>query len=879
MTATHFRTVVLAFLLCALAGAAAAEKPVHPAAFFGYEPGADRELFDYDELIGYLTNLAGASPRVSLVEAGTSPRGKPMYICFVSAPGNIDRLDRLREINRSLAIDPGLAAAEREKLIDEGRVFFLATLSMHSSEVGPSQALPLIAWQLAVTEAADTLGWLDEVVCMFVPSHNPDGMDLVVEHYRKYKGTKWEGARMPGVYHEYVGHDNNRDFIGLTQSDTRAVARIYNLDWFPQVMVEKHQMGSTGARYFVPPNHDPIAENVDAGIWSWIGVFGSNLMKDMTAAGLAGVSQHYLFDNYWPGSTETCIWKNVVGFLTEAAGVQYATPVYVEPTELGVWGKGLAEYKKSVNMPKPWPGGWWRLSDIVEYEIVSTMSIVKTAAAHRRDILRFRNEIARAETERGRTEPPYYFLMPHRQRDTGELAGIVELLEEHGVEVKRLASPVTIEGRRWAAGDIVVPMAQPFRPFAKEVLEAQAFPVRHYTPGGEIIRPYDITSWSLPLHRGVECVRLDERSTALEAALEPVPSPVRFVEQFAGEPAGVLLDPGRNESFRAAFAADAAGLDVLRLGGAVDAGGKRIDAGAFLIGSDRGGDRLRDIAGSLAGGAIALDEDGWNRLAGEARRVDVPRVALVETWRHDMDAGWTRYVLDTYGIEYDVLRPNDIPETDLDRRFDAIVIPNSSKSILMKGKREREGGYYSSGMPPGYEEGMEAEGLRKLLRFVEEGGIVVSWERSTGLFMGNLSLDEEGEESFRLPVADRGDALREQGLFCPGALVRVKLLPDHPLTQGMGPEAGVFYRGAPVFSTSIPHFDMDRRVAASFPEKDVLLSGYLEKGDLLGRHAALVWLAKGEGQIVLFAFPPLFRASTQGSYKLLFNALLLPPRA
>ncbi len=84
-------------------------------------------------------------------------------------------------------------------------------------------------------------------------------------------------------------------------------------------------MGSTGTRYFVPPNHDPIEKNVPAGVFHWGGIFGQHMATDMTAQGLAGVSQHYIFDDYWPGSTETCIWKNVIGFLTEAASVKYAT--------------------------------------------------------------------------------------------------------------------------------------------------------------------------------------------------------------------------------------------------------------------------------------------------------------------------------------------------------------------------------------------------------------------------------------------------------------------------------------------------------------------------------------------------------------------------
>ncbi len=69
-----------------------------------------------------------------------------------------------------------------------------------------------------------------------------------------------------------------------------------------------------------------------------------------------------------------------LAFLTEAASVQTATPIYIEPTELRVYGKGLSEYKKSINMLLPWEGGWWRLGDIVEYELSSTTSIFKTNA-------------------------------------------------------------------------------------------------------------------------------------------------------------------------------------------------------------------------------------------------------------------------------------------------------------------------------------------------------------------------------------------------------------------------------------------------------------------------------------------------------------------
>jgi hypothetical protein len=105
--------------------------------------------------------------------------------------------------------------------------------------------------------------------------------------------------------------------------------------------------------------------------------------------------------------------------------------------------------------------------------------------------------------------------------------------------------------------------------------------------------------------------------------------------------------------------------------------------------------------------------------------------------------------------------------------------------------------------------------------------------------------------------------------------VAIDIRKNHPLTSGMPSQSGIFYRGNPVFETSLPNLDMDRRVIATFPEKDILLSGYIEKEELLKEKPCMLWLKKGNGQLVLFAFNPQFRASTAADYKLLFNSLLL----
>lgn len=842
-----------------------------PEEHFGFVPGTDRMLFDYEEMINYFVKLDQASPMIRLVEIGLSPMGKKMYIIFISSENNIKNLDKLREINKELALNPTLSEAKRAEYIREGRVFFLATLSMHSTEVAPAQAAPIIAYKLITSADPQVTKYLDDVVYMIIPNQNPDGMDLVVENYKKYKDTKYEGASLPGVYHKYVGHDNNRDYVSLTQSDTRAVARVYNLDWFPQVLIEKHQMGSTGIRYFVPPSHDPIAENVDAELWTWTGIFGTNMLRDLTNEGLAGVGQKTIYDDYWPGSTETCLWKNVIGMLTEAASVKDATPVYIEPGELQASGKGLSEYEKSINFPLPWEGGWWHLSDIVKLEISSTFSIIKTASLLKNDILKFRNDICKREVEKGKSQPPYYYVVSREQADQSEFISLVELMKEHGINTFQLKKDYTLSGINLKEGDIVYPLAQPFRAFVKEVMEKQEFPVRHYTPNGIIIRPYDITSWSLPLHRGLISHEIKSRDVAFEALLKPLSgdySPLRDTYKLPA-----VFSVTSNGSFKAAFIAMQNGLKVGRLSQEVLINGKLYGKGSFVIqGKDEG--LLKSIVKE------SLTEPGFADQPGKLTITDVtmPRIALVETYFSDVDAGWTRYLFDTYKLPYTVVHPDEFEKTDFTKDFDIVIIPNSSKSLLLNGKPGTEGSYIMSNYHPDYQKGMGKKGLEKLMLFINQGGKVISWGQSTDLFTGMLEITTgETKEEFTFPFTNVADQAQKEGLFIPGSWVHMKLTEDNPLTYGMPSETGVFYRGQPLFETNIPRFDMDRRVIGVFPKKEILISGYVEKEEKMADKVALIWIRKGKGQVVLYAFNPQFRASTQATYKLLFNAFFLQP--
>ncbi|HET9314855.1 MAG TPA: hypothetical protein VFQ51_04660, partial [Vicinamibacteria bacterium] len=73
----------------------------------------------------------------------------------------------------------------------------------------------------------------------------------------------------------------------------------------------------------------------------------------------------------------------------------------------------------------------------------------------------------------------------------------------------------------------------------------------------------------------------------------------------------------------------------------------------------------------------------------------------------------------------------------------------------------------------------------------------------------------------------------------------------------------------------LPASDRLPRVVARFAKKDDLwISGMLDKGEELAEKAAIVDCPVGRGHVVLFANNPFWRAQTQGSHSLVFNALL-----
>ena len=197
-----------------------------------------------------------------------------------------------------------------------------------------------------------------------------------------------------------------------------------------------------------------------------------------------------------------------------------------------------------------------------------------------------------------------------------------------------------------------------------------------------------------------------------------------------------------------------------------------------------------------------------------------PRVALVETHFHDMEAGWTRFLFDRYDVPFQVVHPGEIEKLDL-ARIDVIVFPDNSKDELMEGHfKDDDGKITLPDVPPEFRKGVGPKGMQKLMTFIEQGGIILAWGQACDLFLGVQEIkrgkEKDGEE-FQLPVENVAKDLAKKGLAVPGSWLRARFAEDSPLTWGMPEEGGFFFQGKPVLKTSQPGPDMDRRVLVRYP--------------------------------------------------------------
>src|SRR5215510_4625114 len=362
-------------------GGSAAPIP-RPADVIGFNPGDDRKLASWAQITEYFRKLSAASDRVKLEELGKTTLGRPFLLAVISAPENLSRLDRFKEIQRRLA-DPRTIKGDEEadRLIAEGKAIVLITCGIHSTEVGGNLVSMEIAHRLASESTPEIREILNNCIVLLVPSLNPDGVDIVKQWYDKTLGTPSEGTAPPELYHFYTGHDNNRDWYAFTQVESQMTVDKAHNAWHPQIVHDIHQQGETGSRFFLPPYVDPWEPNVPARIQAGVNFMGSTMAWELTGQGKAGVVINGVYDAWTPARAYQH-YHGGIRILSETASARLASPITV-PFDNLTRQINVDPKTRSWNFPLVWPGGEWKLSNIIDYMRAGAFALLRNAARYR----------------------------------------------------------------------------------------------------------------------------------------------------------------------------------------------------------------------------------------------------------------------------------------------------------------------------------------------------------------------------------------------------------------------------------------------------------------------------------------------------------------
>ncbi|MFP3952020.1 MAG: M14 family zinc carboxypeptidase, partial [Candidatus Bathyarchaeia archaeon] len=726
---------------------------------------------------------------------------------------------------------------------------------------------------LLTREDPETQRILDNVVFLMVPCFNPDGQIMVTDWYEDTLGTEYEGVNLPWLYHKYTGHDNNRDGFMTNIVESQYIAKIMFQDWTPQAYVDHHHMGSYGARFYIPPYSDPIHPHGDPLVWrehSWYGAHMAYMLEEKEKTGIINSAifsgwAHMGF--HWIG-----IYHNIASMLTESANAKLATPLYIHKEQLHgaeygnlVGTQLFPEYEAQTTFPHPWEGGWWRLRDIVEQQKISSWATLDIAAKNKKMVLRNAYLKAKRQIERGEEGEPKYYVVPKKQHDSITAEKMIDKLLIQGLEIDVAEEDFVADERVYQAGSYILPLAQPKRGLLKTLLGRTFFPDNPWTrhEDGSPYRPYDTATDTMAEFMGVRVDPVNEEIDVDYTKIEDVD--LKGGEIKGESQTGYIIDCALNESYTAVNKLLDNDVKVYRTNEEVSSNGKLFQIGSFFVESGNE-DELEKVAEETGVNFYPLEEEPEDKKETKQLKVGMYQ----RYWGGNMDEGWTRLVLEQFEFPYTTLMDEDILEGDLNENYDTIILPNDNPAYIVGGEELEEWAKEHSiwgplpEYPPEYRSGIGEEGVEKLKTFVENGGTIVTFGDACKFAMDKLGVE----------VKNVVEGLDQKKFYCPGSTLRIEVDNTKTEAYGMPEKALALFWNTPVFEIQPQMNNEDFDVVATYPERDILRSGWLIGEDEIKEKIAVLTKKQGEGKIVLIGFRPQHRAQTHGTYKLVFNNLL-----
>jgi hypothetical protein len=257
-----------------------------------------------------------------------------------------------------------------------------------------------------------------------------------------------------------------------------------------------------------------------------------------------------------------------------------------------------------------------------------------------------------------------------------------------------------------------------------------------------------------------------------------------------------------------------------------------------------------------------------------ATKLRTPRVGLWDQYGGSMDAGWARWILEQYEFPFNRVFAQELNAGALNAKYDVLVfvgggIPAATGGGGRGGGAQPAAADIPAAFRPHLGRVSTDTTLPKLKAFIEGGGTVVAIGSSATNLAAYLVLPVDDH------LVENRQPLPQAKFYTPGSVLAARFDTRHPIAQGMQETTHVFFDDSPVFRLRQGAESAGVTRIGWFDSKTPLRSGW-SWGEQYLENGVVAFEARiGKGRALFFGPEILKRAQPHGTFKLLFNSLLV----
>ena len=751
-----------------------------PLKFFNRIVGTPGELTYAKDIYRYYDALDKASDRISVWRIGKTEEGRDMVILAVADEATIKQLEKYKGMVASLTDPRKTTEQQAQQLIKTAKPIYWITSGMHSTETGGPEMLIELPYRLAVEDTPYIQAIRNNVITLITPVIEVDGREKQVDTYYFNKKRRASGDQqtLPLMYWgKYVAHDNNRDGMGQYLALTRNTTKAF-LDWKPTVMHDLHEQSTY---LYASTGTGPYNEQVDPITIDEWWLLAKTEVMEMTKRNVPGVWTYGFYDGWVPN------YMFFIAHSHNSLGRFYEVMGY-GPDNRTVTAAPNVTSREWFRPNPPLPTIQWGPRNNTNIQQSAILIALNHVAKNKETYLEnywLKNKRA---ADKGKSGPVYGWVIPATQKRKADAADAVNELRRQGLEFHTATTAFKAGAVDVKPGDYIVRGDQPYRTIAD-----MYFSVQNYAPSNP--QPYDDTGWTFQYMRNLAIKPIAEPG-GLDQQMALVTADVKAPGGIDGTGPVLIVDHTTDNNL-VTFRFKHKDVAMEAAEEEFEAAGRRFRAGAFII-KNANRTALEPTLTSLGLSAWAVA----TAPAVRAHSLDVPRIGYVHSWANTQNEGWVRAAFDTYGVPYTYFGDIVLREGSLRQKYDVIVYPHVGGTA----QAQVNGLPKTGAVPLPYRKtadtpnlgaldqaddirgGMGWEGLNELVKFVREGGTLIT-EGSTSTIFPDYN------------VTSGVTVESPEGLFVRGSVMR-GVFSDRrsPIAYGYDAQVPVYFSQGPVLN-------------------------------------------------------------------------------